>query len=352
MRFRIRYTTDDLAWAHMVHSGRARLLTVLAAAVVAAIPLLLRGLVGLAVAAMVFGGVMALVLIPLLDRLSAALNLRLQPSLREEFEVEVDDRGIRISAPSSREQTSWDSLSGWTEGPHGLLVYVNPRQYRILPWRVVPERERGELRAQLRGHLPEMGAPRRRATPLPEDLPAVEGSLLTLRFEVEPEELDEAARVTADTDRRLFLLMGLAGLGMLGWNGYALASSGWELSRLPPMLVGLFLVSVWPASGVVTGRQYRTIPVFRQERQLDFTPGEVVIRMADQDARLGWERFTGWVEGPRLLRLYLGPRVFHLIPTRVLAGDVRERLLALLAEKVRSAGGGGGRAAGGPTSGP
>jgi hypothetical protein len=63
------------------------------------------------------------------------------------------DGGLHLQDPASQGRTRWDQFLGYVEDSNMFLLYHNPRLYRIIPKRILGNRER-EFRSLVESKLP------------------------------------------------------------------------------------------------------------------------------------------------------------------------------------------------------
>jgi len=68
-----------------------------------------------------------------LHPIMARRNYRNYPAIKQEFEIELEESGIKISTQTSQSQIMWKNIIKWREGEKYILVYLMPSMFNVIP---------------------------------------------------------------------------------------------------------------------------------------------------------------------------------------------------------------------------
>jgi hypothetical protein len=97
------------------------------------------------------------------------------------------------------------------------------------------------------------------------------------------------------------------------------------------MLLLVFLVR----SGTLHRMRFNRAKNFQEPIHFEAGDGGVVYRSSKAESTTKWEGFEKWAESQGSFRLYVQPRLFFVVPKRVLNGEQTEAFRELLKSRIR-----------------
>lgn len=158
MQARFRISEDDYVQASRLYAAmNTKRWTIVAAVVLPVLLLAAFGtfpLRGAAIGGLVGGTVVGLLAHFLITPLMARRNYRNYKTIQGEFNVELQDDGVRYSSSTGTGLVTWDKLLRWRENDRYILLYPMPRLYYIIPRSVADQGfELARLTDLLRRHV-------------------------------------------------------------------------------------------------------------------------------------------------------------------------------------------------------
>ena len=108
-----------------------------------------------------------------------------------------------------------------------------------------------------------------------------------------------------------------------------------QLVRAWIFLATLSLLLVFLRSGMLYRMQFRRLQALHEPIRFEAEEGGIVYCTAKSKGVSKWEAFEKWQESKSSFLLYLHPRLFILIPKRVLDGEQVHALRELLKSRIR-----------------
>lgn len=72
-----------------------------------------------------------------------------------ETTLHISGKGIRLQKNSDTPSIPWSAFSKWKKDERFYLIYTTPRQFNVIPTRVMSESQKKELDAYLEKYLPQ-----------------------------------------------------------------------------------------------------------------------------------------------------------------------------------------------------
>jgi hypothetical protein len=113
---------------------------------------------------------------------------------------------------------------------------------------------------------------------------------------------------------------------------------GWLSGKNPPATglwaadVGVLFTYVWIWSGIPWKKEFRRTRALHSSMELTVGEDEIAYKNERGDSRTKWSALEDWQESKSLFLLYPQPRMFFIVPKRVMQPDqiaaLRESLIA------------------------
>ena len=88
-----------------------------------------HGAIGAILGASIFSMLLRYIFHPIIAR----RNYRNYPAIKQEFEIELEESGIKISAETGQSNIKWENIIKWREGEKYILIYPMPSLFHIIP---------------------------------------------------------------------------------------------------------------------------------------------------------------------------------------------------------------------------
>jgi len=157
---------------------------------------------------------------------------------------------------------------------------------------------------------------------------------MSARFRITERDYLRAGAFAAQPTRRMraaLLLLGVLIVGVLGFG----AGNWGEVIGLAGVGAVAWLVTAWLFQPWMLRRHYRRYQAIHDEQTVTLLDDGVRFVSAISESRLAWSKILKWRCNADYVLIYLMPRLFHMIPTRIAEqGFDMERLKAALAQHV------------------
>lgn len=80
---------------------------------------------------------------------------------------------------------------------------------------------------------------------------------------------------------------------------------------------------------------YRKAATFKDDFDVTFSEGEMILRNDRGEKSWPWASFTNWMESPHFFHVYFDSRSFFIIPKSAFSGDDLHEARKILSQKIR-----------------
>lgn len=142
----------------------------------------------------------------------------------------------------------------------------------------------------------------------------------TARYSISADDYVEAFRTYHRITWRRWMLIALAAVLMLVTAALVKELRGVIFGALLGAAVFVVLMRLFLAPWLHR-RQYRGYRLIQQEQLLELREDGLYFARDNASGLLAWNDILKWRRGPKMLLLYTGPRLFHMIPCAIAAQD-------------------------------
>jgi hypothetical protein len=126
-------------------------------------------------------------------------------------------------------------------------------------------------------------------------------------------------------------ILAAALIGLMLYGGFS-----WTLTFILTLLPVAIIVSMWLAAWAAR-RNYRNSKTLHAELEVGWDETGFFGRSTHGESRIAWADFFGWMDGKRMLLLYLQPSVYFVLPERILSPEEKAGIIGhLTAASVKS----------------
>jgi len=146
----------------------------------------------------------------------------------------------------------------------------------------------------------------------------------------------QVSHFTSKLGRRFFwvMLLSAAALLVMVANGLVDPTKAREMAAPGIFFATMLLLMAWLRSGMLYRRQFNRLKPLQQTIHFEAGESGIVYRTSKGESTTRWEGFERWRESTGCFLLYVQPRLFFVVPKRVLNSEQVATFRELLRSRI------------------